>query len=158
MSGMDVAPQALGYRMTMIHLLKSLLCAQARVGWILCYAGVVIGLCACDGKREVKDINTTLGVILQQTSSLAMEMPSLKRTYFLWDNEHKKVIGILKNAPLLQVGNVVVWDDDVYEVQGIRLLTRKPSETLVGDKTKTPQRSGDMQAFVKFVSKLQPAE
>ncbi|HYR22456.1 MAG TPA: hypothetical protein VEP30_05995 [Chthoniobacterales bacterium] len=135
-----------------IHLVR-----WRRAGWLLFYSGVLIGLCDCE-KQDLKDVNAKLDVVVQQTFSVASEMPELKRTYGLWDDEHKRVVGMLKNAPPLQVGSIIDWDDDVYQVQSLRFVTRKSTETLLDDKNKTAERSVDMEVVVKFVGKLKPTE
>lgn len=123
---------------------------------IVFYGAIAIGLSACGEHEELKKIDGKLGVVLQQTTSLSMESLSSEKTvYGLWDDEHKKLIGLLKNAPALQVGNAIVWDDDVYEVKLLRYTARKSSETNLDDANKTPVRSsGDMHVIVQFVGKL----
>lgn len=108
-------------------------------------------------KAQVEDIQSKVAVISFQTSYLQKE--SLSQTpllYGVYDTEHKKVVGLIDGSPPPQVGNVIVWDDDVYLIQAIRLHTEKKDEKTPG--IVNPSRRAQVEVLVKFLSKLNPGE
>jgi hypothetical protein len=117
-------------------------------------------LSSCERRQqdaELKDIKKTVDFLFTQSMSVQGQLTSLEQpSYLLHDMEQRKIIGILHKTPPLQVGNVIVWDDDVYQVEAIRLLSQKRGEEKVGETTL--KRTADIEVFVKFVSKVIPSD
>ena|GEM_PF-5740015 len=115
---------------------------------------MAVTLCACDKGQSIEDIKKSTDYLFTQSITMQEQLTSLQSTYLLHDIEHKKVVGILHKIPPLQVGNAVVWDDDVYQVEAIRLLSQKRGEEKIGETTL--KRTADVEVFVKFLGKAEP--
>ena len=125
----------------------------------VCIAALLF-FCSCEKKQasdQLEDIKKKVDVVFTQTSNIQGQLTSLEQpSYFLHDTEHKKTVGILKQTSSPQVGHFIIWDDDVYQVEAIRLHTEKQGEEKL-NKT-TVNRTLTVEVFVKFVSKLTPSE
>lgn len=113
----------------------------------------------CENRQssELKDIKKGVDVIGPLTMNIQGRLTSLEQpTYLLNDIEHGKIVGALKQTPPPQVGTFVIWDDDVYEVEAIRLHSEKLGDEKINETT--VKRTALVELFVKFVSKVTPSD
>jgi hypothetical protein len=118
---------------------------------------------SCDRKSsgEIESKLSELEGILKstwiQTGQIQGSLWELTPTrYGLIDSQHKKFVGFLKCSPPPQVGTAIVWDDDVYVVELVRLHTRKKDEAKIDNSDTLVERQVDVEVMVKFLSKLNP--
>lgn len=108
-------------------------------------------------RAQVEEIGSKVALISVHTSYLQNQSLSQHTLlYGIHDSEHKKVVGFIADSPPPQVGNFIVWDDDVYLVEAVRLHAQKKDEKKL-DVTNPPRRA-QVEVFVKFLSKLNPIE
>lgn len=108
---------------------------------------------------KLDDLKSKVDLISIQTTQMQGSLNALTPIkYGVTDTEHKKFVGFLTGSPAPQVGTAIVWDDDVYLVELIRLHTQKKYERKIGGSDTTVERPVDVEVMVKFLNKVNSAE
>ena len=129
--------------------------------FILCFSlslAVFLLLSSCQKQqpsdelnRKIEDIKTTVDVLFKQAVFIQSDLTK-PPAYILYDNEHKKNIGLLKTSLSLQLGNFIVWDDDIYEIKAVRVVSQKRGdEKEVGMEVRSVET---VEVGVKFLTKM----